>query len=457
MPNNFDEKKNQDLNSNDNTDTPEEFNDDLSFSLDEAEINDSEDISYFFDDEESQQEYFLDDDEEESTNIEEYLLEEEEESLVEPNEASSDEALTNEESETLEEQQQEEKIELAQEEVVEETDNKNKKKRTWRTTWYTKLLIFIDVCAIICFFVFYGPFDSFRQWFITTSAQSGTHKYYAYTFYTYDQITEELSQNQTIQTETETDTSQIVISDNVDTGHYSSEYEQEILEHDEDEDYKIIHWEEDDYEAWLTVIYDPSRLELVMAESAYGDYITTFAANNDAIIAINASGYNRYSDDTLYAQGSIILDGEIYSNSGNTETMVCLTYDNILMLSYCTAEEAVEKGARWGFVFGPFLIVNGVKATFEGNGGYGYRARTAIAQRQDGIILLLTIDGSSGAASGASMVDLADIFERYGAYNAVNLDGGGSTMLAVNGELINDPVGWGYSGERHVYNAIIFK
>ena len=55
------------------------------------------------------------------------------------------------------------------------------------------------------------------------------------------------------------------------------------------------------------------------------------------------------------------------------------------------------------------------------------------------------------------MTELADLFERYGAYNASNLDGGGSSMLAINGELVNHPAGWNYTGERYVYDAIIFR
>lgn len=51
------------------------------------------------------------------------------------------------------------------------------------------------------------------------------------------------------------------------------------------------------------------------------------------------------------------------------------------------------------------------------------------------------------------MTELKDIFVRYKAYNAANLDGGGSSAMYVNGKLINTPVGYGYSGERYLPNA----
>ena len=55
------------------------------------------------------------------------------------------------------------------------------------------------------------------------------------------------------------------------------------------------------------------------------------------------------------------------------------------------------------------------------------------------------------------MQDLTNIFIRYGAYNAANLDGGGSSALVVNNKLINSPKGFGYSGERYLINAFIVK
>ena len=102
-------------------------------------------------------------------------------------------------------------------------------------------------------------------------------------------------------------------------------------------------------------------------------------------------------------------------------------------------------------------MVNGKSAEFKGNGGWGIANRSAIGQRQDGIVLLLAIDGRTSKSVGITMPQLADVFQKYKAYNAANLDGGGSSALyaIVNGKggLINNPVGYGYSGERYLPNA----
>ena len=53
---------------------------------------------------------------------------------------------------------------------------------------------------------------------------------------------------------------------------------------------------------------------------------------------------------------------------------------------------------------------------------------------------MLVVDSNEFRTKGASMVDLTQIMERYGAVNAANLDGGTSSVMAVNGEIINDPI-----------------
>ena len=109
-------------------------------------------------------------------------------------------------------------------------------------------------------------------------------------------------------------------------------------------------------------------------------------------------------------------------------------------MTNATANEALAAGVNDAMIFGPFLIVNGKASSVVGNGGWGTAPRTAIGQRKDGIVLFLVIDGRTVTKPGANMNDLIEIMENYGAYNAANLDGGTSSAMVVNGEIINDPV-----------------
>ena len=89
--------------------------------------------------------------------------------------------------------------------------------------------------------------------------------------------------------------------------------------------------------------------------------------------------------------------------------------------------------------FYPYLIINGEASKVTGNGGGGRAPRTAIAQRADGKVLFLVLDGDRNLGRGATYADEIRILQNYGAINAANLDGGTSTCMTVNDVLVNDP------------------
>ena len=120
--------------------------------------------------------------------------------------------------------------------------NSKKKKAggTVRLSWYSWLLIFVDVCALICFFLAYGPYDRLRDWLVTTALQTGTHKYFAYVLYNESMVADIMEKNKTVISDDATDVSAIKFVENPDTGHYANEYDKQILQHEEGTDYKII-------------------------------------------------------------------------------------------------------------------------------------------------------------------------------------------------------------------------
>ena len=120
-------------------------------------------------------------------------------------------------------------------------------------------------------------------------------------------------------------------------------------------------------------------------------------------------------------------------------------------------EEALKKGYRDAIEFGPYLIVNGKRSFIKGNGGWGIAPRTAIGQREDGIVLFLVINGRLADSIGADMVDLTDIMDNYGAVNAANLDGGSSSELVIKNKIINKPVAGGEKGLRNMPTFWIVK
>lgn len=325
------------------------------------------------------------------------------------------------------------------------------------------MFIILDLLALCAIFLTYGPISYFRNLLVTTSMGTESHHFLARTLYTDKMISKTLSNNYVSEGDEDTNTSDIVI-DNEDDGNYESIYEEQILKRDPDNDlYKIIPIDENGYKGYLVAIYDPSRISLAISSKLQvgGQQLTDIAKDNDAKVAINASGLYSVTDIAIKATGTVIKDGKIYSVGGNTGWgggLIGFNQDNVLVLTRENASTAIENGMRDAVEFGPFLIVNGEASTVVGNGGYGVAPRTAIGQRKDGIVLFLVIDGRNpGYSLGIDMNDMIDIFKRYKAHNAANLDGGGSSTLVIDGEVYNNPKGYGYEGGRYLVNSWIVK
>jgi len=79
--------------------------------------------------------------------------------------------------------------------------------------------------------------------------------------------------------------------------------------------------------------------------------------------------------------------------------------------------------------------------------------RTAVAKLKDGKFLMLTADGRSEASAGIDLYDLAKYMLELGALAAMNLDGGGSTTMFLDGKVVNKPSD--KEGERKIGDAIV--
>ena len=318
-----------------------------------------------------------------------------------------------------------------------------------------RILLVLDVLALVFLAVVYGPWAGFRNWYVTTALSTSSHKYLAYAIYSSDQLQTIMSNNQLEVIEQISDGSLITFEEAGVTAS-STDLEREILNNPDGADYRIIAISGSGYSGWLTVLYDPTRLTLAVAESDNGATVSQLARQNDALLAVNGGGFDR-SRKEKSADGGLIVDGRLYCDSDETEELICLTKEGKLLLSHSTAGQLAEtEELSWALHFSPFLIVNGVSASVSGNAG-GQQPRTAIGQRPDGIIILMTIDGRGANGSfGINYAGMISIFEQCGCVNAANLDGGGSTTLYENGALVNQPANRGKGNERAVLDALIY-
>ncbi len=314
-------------------------------------------------------------------------------------------------------------------------------------------------------FLFYGPWDGFRNFWITSAMTTMNHQYLATWLYSDETIQKVLANNQIVEIDEVSDSDSIKIRKYSAKTIYKNEYEKAVLTKDPGNDlYKVIPVSGTSYQGYLVAVYDPSRISIATTKylGKYGESITTVAKRENAIIAMNAGGFYDpdWNSNGALPHGTVISNGKVVSDYEDARVgggFICFTKENKLILGKMTKEEALAKGCRDAVEFGPYLIVNGKSSFIKGNGGWGIAPRTAIGQRKDGIVLMLVINGRIPSSIGADLVDLTEIMENYGAYNAANLDGGSSSELVINQKIVNTPVAGGVNGLRDMPTFWIVK
>lgn len=327
--------------------------------------------------------------------------------------------------------------------------------------WLFSILVALYMIGCSSFlFILYGPYDGFRNWLITTAMGTMNHQYYCKWFYSNDFINEVLGSNYIDDNGAETDANLV---DHKESTKYANSYEKEILERKKGTLYKVIEFKVNGCNAYLGVVYDASKISVGYSKWLHksGQYIYDMAKEQNSVLTINGGGFKDPGQSSKGADpiGVTISNGKVITNerTGGAYGVIGFNKNNTLVLRQSTdAYKLINEGVRDAVTMAPFLIVNGKPSFIKGNGGWGIAARTAIGQRKDGIVLFLVVDSNYNRTKGATMADLVDIMQKYGAVNAANLDGGTSSVMVVEGEMINDPID---SANRHRTRGIptIFK
>lgn len=320
---------------------------------------------------------------------------------------------------------------------------KKKKKGIFKLTI---LFIICDIFAIGGFIMMYGPWDYVRNLYVTTAMQTMTHKYLAKVFYSDETIEKIMSNNYYVSINEDVNLDDIVI-DTAEKTTYKDEYEEELLTREDGNDlYKVIDVKVGNAKGYLVAIYDPTKVRLLRTKKfnagTYGERVVDLCDRYGGEVCINGGGFsNGLSNGSDIPMGYVIDEGEVVwplSSSESRGNIIGLTGDGKLkLMNNTTGEEAIAAGVKYGIEFGPFLIINGKSIEIQGM-PYGVANKCVIAQRKDGVIMFLVTEGET-YIDGASLQDVVDVLEKYGAYNAANLDGGQSTSLVINNELVNTP------------------
>ena len=202
-------------------------------------------------------------------------------------------------------------------------------------------------------------------------------------------------------------------------------------------------------------------LKTAFAQSSYGKNVTEktseIAESVNAILAINGDYYGAQES------GYVIRNGVIYRStpkSGNEDLVI---YEDgsfeIINEDDVTAEELLEKGAQNVLAFGPALVENGSVSVTEGEEvgkAMASNPRTAIGIIGENHYVFVVADGRTSENEGLSLHELAEFMESLGVQTAYNLDGGGSSAMYFNGEIVNQPTTNGRSIEERRVSDIVY-
>jgi hypothetical protein len=135
-----------------------------------------------------------------------------------------------------------------------------------------------------------------------------------------------------------------------------------------------------------------------------------------------------------------------------TTEPACLTTESLLSNSL---GEPIETGPWLSGVNGRFRLTVGGRVMYHRGTDAFFRRhpRTMAGRTETGAIVIATIDGRRTTSVGATLVEAAKVAQALGMQDSINLDGGGSTTMVVNGALANVPSG---SSQRSVGDALVY-
>ena len=189
----------------------------------------------------------------------------------------------------------------------------------------------------------------------------------------------------------------------------------------------------------------PEYLQTALAQGVYGRNVkeetSTIAENNNAILAVNGDYYGARE------AGYVIKNGELLRNTSAGREDLVIYEDGLWKIvneDEVSAEELLADGAVQTMSFGPGLIENGeisVGVNEEVKQSMSSNPRTAIGIIDDCHYVFVVSDGRTDESAGLSLYQLAEFMQGLGCTTAYNLDGGGSSTMYFNGEVINNPTG----------------
>lgn len=204
-------------------------------------------------------------------------------------------------------------------------------------------------------------------------------------------------------------------------------------------------------------------LKTALAQNTYGTNITAktseTAAANNAILAINGDYYGANSTGYVIKNGILYRDA-VRDNASYGDLVIYADGSfEIVYEDEVTAQELIDKGVVNLLAFGPSLVEDGeivVDTSTEVGRAMASNPRTAIGIIDENHYIIVVADGRTTESEGLSLYQMAEIMKEYGATTAYNLDGGGSSTLYFNGQVINNPTTNGNTISERAVSDIVY-
>ena len=287
-------------------------------------------------------------------------------------------------------------------------------------------ILIILVAAVTL--IFYGPSTTARDMLVLTSLETSAMKFLPHLYFSQSAIDTIIINNSAH------DTDQISNGDDITIP--TDDLDLEKIE--------IVDIKGATFIGKLMIVNDPSRIYVgtigTFAPEKGGKRLLDVVKSDGAIGGINGGAFQDVGGvgNGGMPIGIVIKNGVVLINSpaGDKNILIGLDNQHKLVIGKMTAQEALDRGVVEAVTFGPALVINSELQGLGGTAG-GLNPRTAIGQRADGAILLLVIDGRQPTSLGASFKDVADVMIKYGAVNAAALDGGSSTLMVYQDQILN--------------------
>ena len=204
-------------------------------------------------------------------------------------------------------------------------------------------------------------------------------------------------------------------------------------------------------------------LKTALAQNSYGTNVTAktsvTAAKNNAILAVNGDYYGANSS------GYVIRNGVVYRDSVREDASngdLAIYKDGSFKIIYenqISADQLVQDGVVNLLAFGPSLVENGeisVGINTEVGQAMASNPRTAIGIIDENHYIIVVSDGRTSESKGLSLYQMAEVMKSYGVKTAYNLDGGGSSTLYFDGQVINKPTTGGSKISERAVSDIVY-